>query len=106
MRAAAFSRFIDAVGPDNGLTALLYPPFRDGDESSEVSDAESSALRDAVVTPVNTTADKGKLQWFAESNLPEPVRVLCSQALERGARAADSFRVPAHIPLNLRRECT
>lgn len=103
MRAAAFSRFVDAGDLENGLKALLNAPYKDGDESAVMSSAESSALRDAIGLFVNATADKGMLQWLADRNLPEPLRVLCGYALERRARAADVLRIPERILIKVNR---
>eukprot|EP00178_Gracilaria_changii_P027360 TRINITY_DN86_c0_g1_i1.p1 TRINITY_DN86_c0_g1~~TRINITY_DN86_c0_g1_i1.p1 ORF type:complete len:1347 (-),score=175.53 TRINITY_DN86_c0_g1_i1:10996-15036(-) len=90
MRAAAFSRFIDAGEFEAALTTILSDPFL-GDEPISVKVLESESLRDAVSLLVNATADHGKLQWLAEQKLPGPLKVMCGHALERRARATETM---------------
>ena len=99
MRAAAFSRFLDAGDLEQALTAIISDPFQGRDDSLVFSE-ESGALRDAFGLFVNAVADYGKLKWLAEYDLPEPLRVLCGQALERRARAADPLHIGDYIIRN------
>ncbi|KAI0559364.1 DNA polymerase alpha catalytic subunit [Gracilaria domingensis] len=92
MRAAAFSRFIDAGELEAALTAILSDPFMGG-ETISVKVLESESLRDAVSLLVNATADDGKLQWLVEQELPGPLKVMCGHALERRARATETFPI-------------
>ncbi|KAI0560820.1 DNA polymerase alpha catalytic subunit [Gracilaria domingensis] len=92
MRAAAFSRFIDAGELEAALTAILSDPFMGG-ETISVKVLESESLRDAVSLLVNATADDGKLQWLVEQELPGPLKVMCGHALERRARATENFPI-------------
>lgn len=92
MRAAAFSTFLDAEELKHALTALLREPHMTANAPLIVVE-ESDALRDAIGLFIDAVADRGELQWLAGSTLPEPLRVLCGQALERRARAADAMHL-------------
>lgn len=92
MRAAAFSRFLDAGELNFALTAILKEPYSSSADM-HVATEESKALWDSIGLFVNATADCGMLQWLADYDLPEPLCAFCGQALERRARAADSFSV-------------
>lgn len=88
MRAAAFSRFLEAGELENAHKAILSEPFSKNG-SLEVTKEEAEALRDSIGLFINATADRNKLKWLAEQKLPEPLRMLCGQALERRARGTD-----------------
>lgn len=92
MRAAAFSRFLDAGELKLALSAILHKPYEDA-KSFDMNTEESGALRDAIGLFVNATADRGMLQWLANYHLPEPLHTLCGHALERRARAADALQI-------------
>lgn len=92
MRAAAFNRFLDAGMLELALKALLSEPYQD-DQEADLNVDEAAALRDAIGLYVNTVADRNELDWLAKQVLPEPLYVLCAQALERRARAAEAFKM-------------
>ncbi|PXF47027.1 hypothetical protein BWQ96_03217 [Gracilariopsis chorda] len=92
MRAAAFSRFMDAGELEAALTAILSDPFI-GTDPPSVKSMESEALRDGISLLVNVTADYGRLQWLADQDLPGPLKVMCGHALERRARAAEALPI-------------
>lgn len=96
MRAAAFTRFLDAGDLEHALKAILSQPYV-SEENADAALEESGALRDAVGLFVDSAASRGVLQWLAECNLPEPLYVLCGLALERRARAADALSVRQDI---------
>lgn len=98
MRAAAFTRFLDAGDLEHALKAILSQPYI-AEEKADAALEESGALRDAVGLFVDAAANRGELQWLAECNLPEPLYVLCGLALERRARAADALSVRHDIRL-------
>lgn len=92
MRAAAFGRFLDAGELQQALTAILSDPYKEGGES-QTSIEESGALRDAIDLFVNAAADRSLLRWLSDTQLPEPLHVLCGMALERRARASDAIHI-------------
>lgn len=88
MRTKAFNHFLDAGDLRLGLDAILSGPFHSAGEE-EVSVEEAEALKDSIGHFINRTADENKLKWLAEQELPEPLRMLCGQALERRARGVE-----------------
>lgn len=94
MRAAAFGRFLDGGQLEHALTALLKAPFHK-DVASLFEENEAGALRDALGLFVNAAADRGRLQWLADCDLPEPLKALAAMSLERRARASDPMHIDA-----------
>lgn len=94
MRAAALSRFLVAGELVQAYRTILSEPFKPSSSSNEmnapastvVTKEEAEAMKDAIGLFINTTADRNELKWLAEQDLPEPLKMLCGQALERRAR--------------------
>ncbi len=96
MRAAAFGRFLDAEALDNALFCQLQPPF-DMKGNIMCSKDDAGALRDAMGLFVNAVADKDKLEWLVNANLPEPLKTLSAMTLERRARAAEPLNIDSEL---------